>query len=177
MIRVPLTQDLVALIDEEDWCLISKYKWHAAQTNTTNLYYARTALKPNNDLISMHRLLLNAKPSDICGHRDGNGLNNTRKNIRITTRSINSINIHNKCRNASGYRGVTKSDGRFMARIRKDKVVYYLGLFKSPIEASIAWERKALELYGEDAPTSKIEHRARSKYDLTDLRRTIGLSL
>lgn len=51
------------------------------------------------------------------------------------------------------YAGVTrdKKHPSWLASITKDKIKYYLGSFKTEEEAALAYNKKALELYGENA--------------------------
>lgn len=58
----------------------------------------------------------------------------------------------------SGYRGVhyLKKTGMYQGRIAKDGQQHFLGLFKNPTEAAIAYNKKALELFGPRAYQNEI---------------------
>ncbi len=81
-------------------------------------------------------------------HKNQNSLDNRIENLRLATRGQNNANG----RHLKGiYRGVVKSAGRFVAQIRKDGAYHYLGRFHCPIEAATAYDKKAIELFGEYA--------------------------
>src|SRR5262245_35202767 len=92
MIEVPLTRGKVALIDDADYELVSRFKWHAQRGGYGNTYYAVTNIRlPDGKwtALRMHVLLLGHKGID---HIDGDGLNNQRSNLRLATQSQNSAN-------------------------------------------------------------------------------------
>ena len=64
MIEIPLTQGQVALIDDEDYGLVSKYRWCAAWKPHIQSFYARTSIT-NHDgketTLLMHRLIMDAQ--------------------------------------------------------------------------------------------------------------------
>ena len=72
-----------------------------------------------------------------------------------TEDTIKSIvqSIENREPSANQYRGIEKhsKNGVWVARIRYNKKRYYLGSYKSPEEAAKAYDRKAIELLGDDA--------------------------
>lgn len=98
---------LYALVDDEDYLLVSQYKWTYTY-NRKDLYgYARTApyIADSNGnkkrvYIRMHRLILNAQPGQEVDHRNNNGLDNRKSNIWICTREENLTNrrLNNKYR-------------------------------------------------------------------------------
>lgn len=100
----------------------------------------------------MHRLILDAKDGELTDHKDRNGLNNYRYNIRIASPATNSQN-QKKRKDAihSQYKGVSKNGRKFRAKIAMNGIQYHLGYFEDEIEAAIAYDLKALELYGIDA--------------------------
>lgn len=105
VVEVPLTQGKVAIIDARDWQLVSQYKWHAFKGRTT--YYARASIpgtKPRQRVL-MHALLLGGGSS--CDHRDGNGLNNRRLNLRPATTQQNGGNRRKRTPGKSRFKGVT----------------------------------------------------------------------
>lgn len=91
----------------------------------------------------------NEWPDIDIDHIDGNGLNNSIKNLRLATRSQNLMNAAMRSNNKSGYRGVSKQGNKWMANIRIDKKRIYLGSYECPTAARLAYLKKAKELFGE----------------------------
>lgn len=90
-------------------------------------------------------------------HVDMNGFNNKWDNLRETTSSQNHGNIKKQKNNTTGYKGVFYSCSKynpFMSRIKANKVIIYIGLFKTAELAAKAYDQKAIELFGEFAATN-----------------------
>ena len=98
----------------------------------------------------LHRLIVNAQKGDIVDHIDRNRQNNTRENLRIVTRATNNYN--REIKNKLG-RGIyfDKFGNRFRACISHENKTLKLGSFKTLIEAKEAYNKKAVELRGDDA--------------------------
>ena len=73
-------------------------------------------------------------------------------NLRPATRSENVANTRRRRSNTSGFKGVSKNYGnKWMARIRKDDKLIYIGNFDSPEEAHAAYAEAAKRLFGDFA--------------------------
>lgn len=88
----------------------------------------------------------------LTDHKDGNGLNNQRDNIRICNYTQNNCN-RNVRESNTGYIGVTYyKQGRYIrARIKVNKKEVNLGSFKTAEDAAIAYDEAALKYHGEFA--------------------------
>lgn len=93
-------------------------------------------------------------PRGEVDHKNGNGLDNRKCNLRIATSSQNKANTKIRRDNTSGFKGVIwhKASNKWMARVA-DK---YLGLFRSKYEAAKAYNQKAKEMFGEFARLNEI---------------------
>jgi len=93
---------------------------------------------------------VNAQKGDIVVHIDRNRQNNTRENLRIVTRATNNYN--KEIKNKLG-RGIyfDKFGNRFRECISHENKTLKLGSFKTLIEAKEAYNKKAVELRGDDA--------------------------
>lgn len=89
-------------------------------------------------------------PTSIIDHKDRNTTNTRIINLRQASAVQNSINSKLYVTNTSGYRGVCKTkQGTYKANIRINGKLKHLGVFQTALEASIVYEAKAKELYGE----------------------------
>lgn len=147
---IPLTKGYSAMVDDEDYDLVAPYKWHvkiSKKKHCVTKYAQRTSyeggVKRN---IRMHVFVTGIKGMD---HIDGDGLNNQRSNLRISTTSQNNHAIrrpHNR-----GWRGVFPRAGGFRAQIKQNYTVTVLGQFKRAHNAALAYNFAAEQMYGEFA--------------------------
>src|SRR5205814_1439932 len=100
---VSLTQGRVAVLDAADAPLVRDYRWHAwLNPHGAGVWYARTNL-PNRTILYMHILILGMKGVD---HRNHDGLDNRRANLRPASASQNHHNQRRRSDNVTGYKGV-----------------------------------------------------------------------
>ena len=92
MKEISLTKGLVAIIDDEDFERVSRYKWVSLKNKRT-VYASRSSdLKGGKKTMYMHRFIMNP-PSDMqVDHINGDGLDNRRVNLRVCTQSQNLKN-------------------------------------------------------------------------------------
>jgi len=154
MKSILLTQNKVALIDDEDFERLNKYKWCAFHLK--NYWYATRNIRIVTNrqiLLYMHRIIMDPPSNVMIDHADGNGLNNQKSNLRICTSSQNIANTKISCDNTTGFKGVAyhKLQGKYTARVQKDGVRFNLGVFINPKDAALAYDKAALEMFGEFA--------------------------
>jgi hypothetical protein len=142
---------LVALVDDEDYDRLAAFKWYLYTTGRHR--YAVTFLqqKPRKTAF-MHRLLLDSPRGTTVDHIDGDGLNNTRVNLRYCTTTQNRVHHCEVTRNQNGFFGVLKTPkGRYQAIIKIRGHDTYLGTFDSPEDAAKEWDKAAIREHGEFA--------------------------
>jgi hypothetical protein len=140
----------IIMVDDEDFDFANKWVWSVNKIGNT--FYAVRGDK-HNKFFYLHRQLLGlTDPTIFADHRDRNGLNNTRSNLRVATRSQNLANIRSKG-GSSNYLGVSymKRDGVWIAQIMKDRKYRWLGRHVTEEEAAMAYNKAAIEIHGEFA--------------------------
>lgn len=146
---------LFAIVDESD-ADMAEITWH-----THNQKYAKHTVNVDGDVIAvfMHRLILERVlgrtlvEEECVDHRDGNGFNNIRSNLRLTTRLGNAWNRGISSLNTTGYKGIyrVKNSDRWAAHIRVKGAKLHLGYFNSAEEAAKAYNDAAIEHFGDFA--------------------------
>jgi hypothetical protein len=157
---------LVVQLSDEDYDRVrEKCSWYAWPNRTETTFYAWGRLpraearrKGIDRTLNLHRFVLGAKKGQYVDHKDGNGLNCTRENLRLCSQSQNNAN--NKFRlGRSGFRGVQKSHSKWAAGICVNKKSHYLGVFDTPEDAARVYDDAAVLHFGEFArlnfPTEK----------------------
>ena len=163
MKEIKLTQEKVALVDDEDYELVNEYKWYfdskgyAARNSYT--YEGRKIGKT----ILMHREISKAPTGIYVDHKDHNKLNNQKCNLRLCTRLQNQRNLKKPRRNtASRFKGVTicfKSKGQthyyYKAQIKigggRAKSKYFPFTMDGEIMAARQYDEWAKQYFGEYA--------------------------
>ena len=176
------------LVDDEDYDFLNQWKWYLMVGKYT-CYATRKYWKDGKYYsIQMHRLLLGLTDPNIRGdHRDHNGLNNQRNNIRNATCSENNKNRTGG--GASKYLGVClRKDKKIVrgelkvyinwaASIKTESGYKALGLFeyseKGEADAAKAYNEAAIKYHGEFANLNIIPDRvlqvAKTKISMMDI--------
>lgn len=139
---IPLTKGKFAIVDAADYEWLMQWRWHSCH---------RYAGRGENidGVFLMHREILGAPDGMSVDHIDGNGLNNTRANLRLATQSQNLCNRAAK----SGYKGVDfqKRNGKWRARIKLNRKEIHIGEFTDAESAARAYDEAAKKYHGEFA--------------------------
>ena len=171
---IPLSQGFFAKVDDEDYDILMKYKWCIKRIS--NCYYAKTSVytKGKQKFYSMHRIIMKLNnPKIFVDHKDNDGLNNQKSNLRICTSGENMRNKRPKRNGSSKYLGVCWAvlkckkkiaDGSikiymysaWMACIRINNKQKNIGYFKTEENAAIAYNILAEKHHGEFANYNKI---------------------
>ncbi len=158
---IELTQGKFAQVDDEDYELLSQYKWYAVEDHNT--FYALTRItipkaervgKTRQKTIIMHRFILRLTNRKILvDHEDHNGLNNQKYNLREATPSENNCNVNSHKDSRSKYVGVdfSKSENRWRSRIKTSEKRIMLGWFKIEEDAARAYDKAAKKYHKEFA--------------------------
>jgi hypothetical protein len=154
---------IVELLDDSN---ADPAKWQLTFNSTDRVrkYYAsKTIGGRKGKKWKLHRLIFVLRDIDIEGkeidHIDGDGLNNRFSNLRIATSSQNKANRPPKSGNKLGYKGVEKNThgDKYTAYIVNSSKKKSLGSYSTAEEAALAYNRAAIELWGEYAWTNKVK--------------------
>lgn len=108
--------------------------------------------------VCLHRMILERiigrtpERCDETDHVDGDGLNNSRSNLRLATHAQNMANR----RSLRRYLGVSPEGHRWKAQLTTNRQTRYLGLFPTPEAAALAYNTAAIEAHGEFANLNDV---------------------
>lgn len=164
MKKIKLTQGYKCLVSNEDFKWLNSFKWSAtviksSAGETKYVYATRTFYERDgtHTTVQMHRFILGIEdaPHTRVDHRDRNGLNNQRSNLRIATVSQNLQNQELRPNNTSGFKGVYKCGKKWKAQIGIDGKRTNLGRFLVPEDAAYAYDKAARLMFGKFALTNQ----------------------
>lgn len=149
MRTIALTQDKVAIVDDEDYEYLNQWKWHTQKIG--NVFYAMRRFRTSNGLghSYMHRLVAaRSGLESSVDHVNRNGLDNRRSNLRPATNKQNQENMKVPSDNKSGHKGVSycRTRHHWRACIGHNNKVISLGRFDT-LEEAIAARQAAEKLY------------------------------
>lgn len=148
------------IIDTEDWDKVKEHKWGITNYTNNSQPYART--RRDNKNLPLHHVIA-GKPSagmvvDHINHEST--LDNRKSNLRIVSYFQNAQNrTRNKNKKSSQYKGVywRKDTERWRALLMHEGKYKSLGNYDCEHQAALAYNKKALELWGEHAHLNEVE--------------------
>ena len=147
-------------VSDVDFYRVVKLKWHAfvnrRKDRTIKNVYARNSTRKSDGSIVrtlMHRFLVGAPFGTEVDHRDHDGLNNQRRNLRVSNTQQNQGNRTINKDNTSGFKGVThfKRNRKWGATVRRK----FLGLFSTAEKAAHAYDKESERVFGKFSLTNK----------------------
>lgn len=168
MKKLTLTQGYEAIVDDDDFEEVTKYRWHVHIKRRHNTY-AR-----NSQIGHLHRHIMMLHGVDIdnkvVDHINGNGLDNRFENLRVVaSRRENSRNrISRNSSKHSPYTGVTfrKHAKRWAAKLRVYDKSVFLGYFDTAEDAGMAYDRAVLFYFPDESTILNFPERV-SEHDLS----------
>ena len=158
MQEIELTQDQVALVDDEDCEWLSDFKWCAQWRTPRKVFVAARNSGASNQTILMHRQITGAPLGKVVDHHNHNTLDNRRKNLRVCTWSQNAANGRKRLHSSSRFKGVSwyKRFQKWRASICKDGRDHHLGCFADESDAARAYNGAAVRMFGEFALLNEV---------------------
>ncbi len=160
MAELPVGKGKVAFVDDADLLRVSQWKWHVDHGYVRRR--ARVAGKQT--VVYLHRFIVGAPDGIGIDHRDRDGLNNRRDNLRVAGQTLNNANSrlrsnkrHSKFRGVTLFRTSKVVNGKryeylyWQARIQSAGVARHLGYFEVEEDAARAYDAAARVLFGEFA--------------------------
>lgn len=153
---VKLTKGFNAVVSEEDFEEVSKYKWYAVKMNGSSFYAVGSFKQPDGSYktVGMHRFIMGQPAGKCVDHKSGNTLDNRTCDLRIASQAENTRNSKLSAANTSGLKGAyenRKTPGRWVSSISVNSKNINLGSFGSAKEAHEAYMAAAVKYSGEFA--------------------------
>lgn len=149
---IPLTKGWWALVDAVDFDRVNAFNWHCA----VGTRYA--ASHGPGRLTYLHAFIVGRSHKEI-DHRDHDGLNNQRHNLRLVTRTQQMQNTRPHVDGTSHFKGVSYDRARSLwaAEIMVNKVKIHLGRFDDEVTAACAYNVAAKQHFGEFAYINRMD--------------------
>lgn len=141
-------EEFTIYVDEKGKELLENYNWQVLKCNCDIKYLVRSDYSTGKKkLILFHRAINNCPDNLQVDHLDHNGLNNRLINLRNVNHQENHRNRSKRSDNTSGYIGISfsKKSKKWQAEIMVNGKRKWLGYFKCPKQAAIAYNKEAVK--------------------------------
>ena len=144
-------QEKVALVSDEDFERVSKFKWNLNSSNYAGAWI-------DGEQIFLHRFIMGARKGEEVDHINGSRLDCRRENLRLCTHSQNIANDGPRINNKLGIKGVDlRPNGKYRTTIRVNYKKIHVGSFVHLKEAALAYNEASRKYFGEFGYQNKIE--------------------
>ncbi len=161
-IHIPLKEGYEAIIDAQDIDSASRFVWNLVFNGEKTIAYAKANVPEGvipgwkSSSVALHQIVFGANPKLQIDHKNRNGLDCRRKNLRQATRAQNCANRVWPKGTRCPYRGVAPSGSKWIGKIQRERKQIYLGIFETAEQAAVAYNKAAVEIHGEFAVLNEI---------------------
>lgn len=145
---IPLSKGHFATVDEEDFESLSKHRW-SIHKGWGDTFYAIRYNKGKRTL--MHTQIMGHEKGKVIDHKNRDGLDNRKENMRFATRGQNRANAVVSVNSRSGIKGVIARFGKWVASAQYSGKMYHLGVFNESESAKKAYDNFMNEKFGQFA--------------------------
>src|SRR5947209_1346736 len=104
---IPLTREHFTMVDDEDYEYLNKFNWQLKINGRSKYAIGHPFGGYKKDPVLLHRYLLNiTDPKIFIDHKDHDGLNNQKLNLRTCSPRENSFNARPSLNALSKFKGV-----------------------------------------------------------------------
>lgn len=155
---VALTKGFFAKVDDEDFHRVASHSWCVLdlRRRRNGLLYAQSRI--GGKIIYLHRFVTAAKPGTEVDHKNGDGLDCRKRNLRVVTRLENSRNRrHLYKNNITGVTGVSfdRTRGKFKVDISVRGKTFAIGRFATLEDAAEARKKAEVTIWGRNWRTEE----------------------
>lgn len=155
MKTIKLTNHKITIVDDRDYDFINQWKWHANKRgNTWRCPRRNSETCGKVTHWCMARIILDAPKGKQVDHINGNPLDNRRANLRLCSQAENARN--RRMQRPGKYKGVHPNNSNWMAVIKTNGHLRYIGTYKTQVEAAIAYNKEAILMFGDFARLNRI---------------------
>lgn len=157
-ISTPKHPNTFTFVDDEEYDELSKHKWTAHEKGSVIYAERRIVVKGKSVLLLMHQTIMGSLAQKLHDHRNGNGLDNQKSNLRPCTHKQNIQNQKRNSTNKSGFKGVSwkKNQSLWIAQITIDGNNLNLGCHICIVKAAYLYNCAAVKYFGEFARLNEI---------------------
>lgn len=159
MKEIILSQDKVALVDDEDYDYLHQFKWRYNRGYVERRFTENKKQKRK----YMHREIMELKynrklkSNELVDHKNTITLDNQKNNLRLCNKAQNGMNRDLQKNNTSGYSGVCcNKNNKFIAYIKYNSNRKHIGTYETKEEAAYNYNIAAIKYHGEFANLNDI---------------------
>lgn len=145
------------LVDDDVFFMLSLSDWRCGDSGKGSIYKAGTSHQKGAKHVYIARLIINVPVGFEPDHINRNRHDNRRENLRIATREQNQANLGLRKTSNSGFKGVSWCEftHKWRAVLGCKKKYVNLGRFSNILDAAKAYDKAAIQHFGEFAVTNE----------------------